>query len=485
MCNPGCASYTRGMMPVTRLSMWLILPVFVLLSCAGEQRRQQFTKASATAVIPLASPSATPMGTAFVQTPTPTVTRDPSTPPDVRTVRYAAGVRFDAREGLYFVDPVTGEVQGWEVSPVASYRFKVSAGGRYFLYEERTSQNIISKGIPWLYDTSTGQQRQFPRGYVAASFSPDEQQLIMFDGPTLIVLRPADGTEQRRVVLPSNLGGMVSQLTHWNGAGLASRWSPDSSSLLLVVHGPQPARPSVRGAPVEDIVLRVDIERGTMREVTQGLYPFTAWTPDGSRYFIRTRDALEARDGKDDRLLWRTTAADLGVDADQSILGYPIPSPDGRNVIIAGSLTLQVLNAVSGAERFRVVGAFACGRTWTADSQWMALIGYRQNIPGAYLVSADGREVWRPSASVNDVSPVNPRLAAQHLYGPDGGLKILSLPDGTERQFIPISGQVAWDTNHDPLWLRDGRLVVFAPHLGHGGCGFDVLTPPDLQVQFP
>ena len=59
------------------------------------------------------------------------------------------------------------------------------------------------------------------------------------------------------------------------------------------------------------------------------------------------------------------------------------------------------------------------------------------------------------------------------------------MPAGTVRRTVQFSGDIGWDFAHVPLWLPDGRMVVHAPHFGHGGCGEGPPDPDEIGVRFP
>jgi hypothetical protein len=137
--------------------------------------------------------------------------------------------------------------------------------------------------------------------------------------------------------------------------------------------------------------------------------------------------------------------------------------------------------------RFWVEGSYTCPlHAWTADSRWLLVNGMRGAESGAFLVAADGSDLRYLAPHVADLSPVDAGIAG--LRGGDGGLAslhVLAVPAGGEQLRSRFSGDLGWDTNHDPIWLTDGRMVAHAPHPGHGGCGEGSPITEQMIVRFP
>jgi hypothetical protein len=169
-------------------------------------------------------------------------------------------------------------------------------------------------------------------------------------------------------------------------------------------------------------------------------------------------------------------------------------SPDGRHAAVAVRGTFEeplyrvyVLDAVSGEIQFWVEGAHTCPQhAWTADGRWLLISGRRGEQAGSFLAAADGSALRFVRDYVADLSPVDPATAGVRGGGMGlAELLVLDIPGGGVRRTVQFAGDIGWDAAHDPLWLPDGRMVVHAPHGGHGGCGEGPPNPDELDVRFP
>lgn len=427
------------------------------------------------------------------------------TPAPPRHVTFAPGERFDAERGVYYVDPRTGAVEGWQAPDVlplfaVTPPYPVTAGGRYLAYGVykpgvHTTPDLAPNPTPnepvydVLYDTQTHTLRNLSASPYRR-FATDASRYVVPEQDGITVVRTEDGTVERSFVL-TPFG--YTRESFRDGA-----WSPDGQALLAWFASPEP-----NGAPMHR-VLRLDVATGTAKELATGIFAQAEWSPDGQRYFLSLHSVIQAHTAADDSLLWRITADRLGVPVavkdgrePLGIVAFHSVSPDGSGAAIvawgAGNwhfatpdARLYVVDPDNGTVRFWVEGVLACGRVWTADGRWLHVVGRRGEEAGSFFVAADGSVVRYFGRYITDVSPVEPRTGGVLAYGAGASsLHVVDLPSGATRHAVTMAGEPGWDTNHEPVWLADGRMVVFAPHYGHGGCGFEHELPPDLAVHFP
>lgn len=131
---------------------------------------------------------------------------------------------------------------------------------------------------------------------------------------------------------------------------------------------------------------------------------------------------------------------------------------------------------------FEIQNARVCRTSWSADGRWLPVVAYRNGVAGTFLVAADGAEVREFGAVGILLSPHDPRTAGAFTYGPaPHRLSVIDVPTGAVRHEVAITGSPGWDFLHR-TWLSDGRLLVHAPHGGHGGCGL-LGRVPDLAIE--
>jgi hypothetical protein len=402
-------------------------------------------------------------------------------------VHYAPGEVVNVKHGVFYVDPRSGAVDGWQLpdEPVPFPIF-VSPGGRYIVYGLPTPPG--SRGPSWrLFDASTMSLRAPTDG--PPRFSPDESRYAVPAGGGVQVIRAEDGTVERTISLGA--GGSLA-----DAAQVWLAWSPDGGSLLV-------GTPDPSGRDHAGRVARVDMASGAVVVVAEDVVPVTRWAPDGRRYFTNRAGyaALDAYDAATNRVAWSVTYERLGLEPprkpDGSFSGsiiLPYASADGRRVAVEVRggpdrpfYYLYVLDAATGAVLFRVQGAHTCGQNiWSADGRWLLVGGRRGGVAGSFLVAGDGSTVRHAPARIDDLSPVDP--ATGGARGGSAGLaaiEVLDVPAGTVRRTVQFSGDIGWDFAHVPLWLVDGRIVVHAPHLGHGGCGEGPPDPDEIDVRVP
>ena len=440
-----------------------------------------------------ATPTATATATASpAGMPTAAATPAPTTAAGApRRLTAAAGETITVQSGVWYVDPRSGAAEGWEIPGVTlSALYRISPGGRYIAYSLPGPQG--RPPLRWqLLDTRTGAVREIGG---APLFAPDESRFVVPTQNGFEVVRSADGAVERTFPL-GRFADPVSPLPY--GA-----WSP-SGDTLLVWFGDVP----LGGLPATR-VYRLTVADGAAKEVARRPVRLGRWFPDGRRYSLLSAvgDELEVRDAGDDRVLWSQTVDRFFLaegaprpEKPEGDLTLPSFSPDGRQAAIIARWQPQqppgaqaqsrvlVVDPATGGVRFWVEGAWACGpRRWTADGRWLLVQGRRGATAGAFLVSADGRQVQYLTEHVEDLSPTDASIAGLLTGGPAGlFLRVINVPDGRIRQEIRLNGDPGWDFAHDPLWLNDGRMVVTGPHGGHGGCAEGPAPAAEIAVRFP
>jgi hypothetical protein len=433
------------------------------------------------AAAPTSPASPTPVGSVM---PAPSPSPGESLP---QLVRFAPGQVVDVQTGVFYVDPRTGAVDAWQVpgdlSPVG---FEVSPNGRYIAYGGSLSQQPGSLPSWRVFDTRRNVVRDL--SYGPPQFAPDEERYAVAGPDGVSIVRAQDGVVER--AFP------IARFREPLGFVPRIDWSPDSATLLVAFDEPPWA------GRAEGRVIRLTPATGEATEVANGVLPYPRWSPDGRLFFVidRQGDGLRAMT-PDGRPAWTVSLSTLGMvmpappDKPPAVqASLPWTSPDGQHTAVSfrGDLDapfnrVYVFDTATGAVRFWVDGSYTCPlHAWTADSRWLLVNGARGDERGAFLVSADGSTLRFLAPHVADLSPTDSGIAG--LRGGDGGLAtidVLDVPTGDVQQRIRFTGDLGWDTNHDPIWLTDGRMVAHAPHPGHGGCGEGPLITEQLAVRFP
>jgi hypothetical protein len=424
------------------------------------------------------SPSPPPSPPAATPEPSPSPSPTPLAAPvaglTLRRVSAPAGEPFAATNGVYYVDPRTGAIEGWEFSDgVERIGWTVSRDGQ-----------AVVAGIPnrgggpprWqIGDTRSGVVRDLPDR--PGPFSPDGRSYLLPQRDGVAVVRVVDGAVAQRFRFAAG------QQSGWERA---AEWSPDGRSVLFTT--------VTDSRRLEGRTVRLELDSGAVRELPTRLLTTVRWSPDGRAYTVGTRTGggFTVYRTSDDAPLWEFSPAaydlPVGLKGNEPY-GYIEPprwSPDGATVAVdvrGGAdqpmYRVYVLDAATGAVRYLVDGAWACGpHVWSADGRWLLVGGVRGGRGGSFLVAAGGTEVRPLDRHVEDLSPVDADTA-----GVRGA--VIDIPGGATRLALPVTGEYGWDFAHDPLWLTDGRMVLHAPHLGHGGCALGPPSPVDLTVRGP
>lgn len=427
--------------------------------------------AGTTATMPPSITAAAVTAAAGSVTPAPSASAAVAMP---RRVTFAPGETVATTRGFYFVDPRTGAVDGWLLPGNGIMFGAVSPSGRYLVWPDYGDPPAV--GLPrWsLFDTISRRLTALPGAAGSGAFSADESRYAMPVAGGVTLVRTADGMVERTVATGQPSEGRIH----------SRAWGASNRSFLLRREGAP-----VGGAPPVEIV-RVDANTGETTVLAAAPAAWVWWSPDNRSYLIRLGDVVQAHDGDSDRLLWRVSAVDLGAPATTDAKG--VPSGDivagfnaDRSLAAIATRTwgseqpwyrVFVVDGATGRLRFTVAGGFVCGpHIWSADRRWLSMHGSYQGQYGSILVAADGASVRYLSPFVEDLSPVHADTGA------NGG-QVVELPSGTERLRLRFTGDPGWDFAHDPLWLADGRMVVHAPHGGHGGCGLGPPSTEDVSV---
>jgi hypothetical protein len=386
------------------------------------------------------------------------------------------------QQGVYYADPGTGAVEGWELPemPAAgAFGITVSPGGRYIIWS-MGERDMRRK----LLDTSTGAVRDHL--YLRSGpFSPDDRRFLAHgDQRAALVVRADDGVVERTIEPPAN--------------GLwffeSGEWAPDGESLLLWFGETSLPRPQDQRR-----VFRLTLPTGSIHEVATGRVISAGWSPDGQRYALLYHDAIEMRRSDTDAVLCRLTVQDMGVPPSAERFEQPFRmvgfSRDGRQLLFhytgaygaAPSYVrrLYMVDTATGRVRFWLENALVCGpHVLSADGRWLHVLGGWQGQSGSLMVSADGGTVQRIERGyVEDLSPLDGGIAGV-LGSTRTELLVIDVPAGATRHTITFDGHPAWDFTHQPAWLPDGRMVVTAPHLGHGGCA-EGPSLPEMEIRTP
>ncbi len=391
-------------------------------------------------------------------------------------VRFAPGETVDAGRGVYYVDPRTGAVEGWQLPDTGASAYlpiyPTSPTGRYLRYAVAAPGESVPVRER-LYDTRTGTARELgPTSYYR--FAADDSRFFAAGEDGITITRVEDGTVERTVDLTA--------FGYAHEYARGGEWSPDGRHILLWF---------ALGAedPLIHRIVRIDTASGIVTPLHDGLLAQAGWSPDGQQYVVTTHTNVEARDTADDHMRWRLGGDELGmpgmIKAGAEPLGgitTPFYSPDGANAVILTSnqralnepadWRVHVIDPRRGVVLFRVQNALSCGRRWTADGRWLHVVGFRGDQAGSFLIAAGGSEMRFLGRFVEDVSPVDARLGGYLAREEGFAINVIDLDTGAVRPLTRMTGDPGWDVNHDPPWLNDGRMVVHAAHPGHGGCGF-------------
>jgi len=310
-----------------------------------------------------------------------------------------------------------------------------------------------------------------------------------------------DKKERDQLWLLDRTGGEARQLTQLDGSVVDYVWSPDSKSIALILLDRDPNDPpgdekKDDDAPPKPIVIDrfqfkqdidgylgvqrqrlalLDLATGKTRRLTTGDYNefFPAWSPDGSRIaFVSNRDPDADRSYNTD--LWVVPVAGEptapkrlsnhpGSDNDPDYEGYPVWSPDGRQIAYVqggpvelfyyGTRRLAVVDANGGAPRILTPNLdLNVGQPmWAKDGKSIQLLVEDDRTQWLGTVSAEGGEVRRLAGDRSVVQSIDQL----------GGSKIAALvndPTRPNEVYAIENGKLRPLTRHNN-WLAEVDLA--------------------------
>jgi len=221
-------------------------------------------------------------------------------------------------------------------------------------------------------------------------------------------------------------------------------WSPDGTSLLVSVLEITEGDPGFAYR-----VWSLDPDRATAVPITDGPGDYwTSWSPDGERVALASR----GNDGGLDIVTMRPDGSDLRrLTSSGASETQPAWSPDGARIAFvsdaSGRGQIQVASADgSGATPLLESAGEAQNPEWSPDGTRIAF--YETDASGTnrvVVVGADGRD---PVTLVEGLWPSWTPDGGALLYGGDGGLFRIALPDGSPELLVPgnvLAGELTRD----------------------------------------
>jgi len=281
----------------------------------------------------------------------------------------------------------------------------------------------------------------------AAAWSPDGQQLVYARDMELHLAR-SDGTEVRK-------------LATFAGHPFFVRWSPDGRRLRLSVSGTGDTAASLWEVSVDD---------GHVSPVLPGWDPSWynccgSWTADGNYFVFQSRSnvwALREKAG----FLRRAAQQPVQLTTGPMAAYWPLPSRDGKRLIVAGYLARnEFVRYDLQSRRFvpELAGVSGDELEFSRDGRWVAYV----SVPGESLVraAADGSQRLQLTSS--------PLTAHMPHWSPDGKqIAFSGGPPGKPQRIYVVSsdgGAVGQVTNGeggkygdgDVSWSPDGASLAF------------------------
>jgi Tol biopolymer transport system component len=278
----------------------------------------------------------------------------------------------------------------------------------------------------------------------AAAWSPDGRQLVYARGDELHLAR-SDGTGDRK-------------LATFAGYPFFVRWSPNGHVLRLSVS---------TGSDTASSLWEVTVENGQVRSLLPGWNQswYTCcgnWTPDGKYFVFQSRSniwALREKAG----FFQRARREPVQLTAGPMAMYWPLPSPDGKRLFIAGYQPRnEFLRYDLQSRQYTPVLAGVSGDflEFSKDGKWVTYV----SVPGGSLLraAADG------SQRLQLTQP--PLRVAMPHWSPDGrfiaGLSgsrrnQLMLYDVRERKQTLLLDRLSGC----PSWSGDGEFLYFTSHL--------------------
>ena len=408
----------------------------------------------------------------------------PSTLPD-NTVAAIDRVSFARGEtvtgsgaGFYFIDPATGETEGWVMTRLNTQSFPVigmSADGRYVLYpcQNHAPDNSTVSCDPnattadpiWFYfDTQSGERTRLPDDMEYRSLSPDGKTVLALQGDMFLLTDIPDIGNTR--LLPPT------------GEAYVEYWSPQSDALVI--------------SSQQGTVL-VETASGETTPLIDSAYAAVSFSPDGSRIaVVLPPDNAKPPELPSGTFVYDRNGNELWSSPITGIAPNARWSPDGTLLAINGEtlpdvrdLRLHVFDGATGEEQYRIEGAIACqGPIWTADGAKLVIGSYTRQ--GSVLADP-ATQSFLDLGAYTTPSPFDPSLGISF----DGfDFSTVNFDTGETALLTHTTVGPGWDPLHEPLFVGDrsgDRIAFAAPHGGHGGClGGGAPDPlPELAWQFP
>ena len=221
------------------------------------------------------------------------------------------------------------------------------------------------------------------------------------DGTTLLAEGGRQGIWQTAVI--SLESGRVRTIPD----GVASAWSPDGTSIALVVNHPERRGRSAAGP--SSILATIHRDGTGLRKLAEaeGVFDYPAWTPDGQSIVFAERvvdttriHQIPATGGR-----VRTLLRDPGLQTfyDDSLT----VSPDGKQVALVSNKGIELISLAS-SKRNLIVGdpGLVTKLAWSPDGKELGYVAFPENgdePARLYVSDADGsdrRLVSKPAESV-------------------------------------------------------------------------------------
>lgn len=367
-----------------------------------------------------------------------------------------------------------------------------------------------------LVDVATGARRPFTfdrRKATQPRWAPD--------GKSLAFLAP-DADKKLQVFIAPLMGGDAQQVTHAKSAVQQFAWSPDSTRIAFAAMDPAPELKgedkfhtgfyithddlTVREKPRPTHMWLVGADGAGERRLTSGEWSLPTvlppgppssplkWTPDG-KAIVFVRQATPSSGDRSQAQVQRIDVASGAVAAvtpENKYVGYPLPSPDGRNVVFWGQHDWmpggnQDLWLAQGADRpSRNLSAAAVDRNlygtwWLPDSKRLVVSGNDGLGVGLWTLGLDGKAQKLSTGAVmpangywveGDVSRQGAIAFVGHTPESSGELYVMDSVSAAPRKLTTVNG---WNAS-----MKLGRMEEVHWKGPQGNPIDGVLTlPPD------